>query len=105
MREIWFNPSVGRRVCKRPGLASIAFLPFPTRLVGEHFHDRGLRAAAIAYGLTVTAAAIFFKGCWFYAATRRRLIGEAVHQGTVDGMMRSIIPGVLVNAAATLVVL
>jgi uncharacterized membrane protein len=55
-------------------LASIAFLPFPTRLVAEHFHDDGLRAAAIAYGLTVTTAAIFFAGCWFYAATRRRLM-------------------------------
>jgi uncharacterized membrane protein len=86
-------------------LASIAFLPFPTRLVAEHFHDGGLRAAAIAYGLTMTIAAIFFAFCWSYAATRRRLIGEAVDQGTVDGMTRSVIPGVPVNAAATLVVL
>jgi uncharacterized membrane protein len=86
-------------------LACIAFLPFPTRLVAEHFHDDGLRAAAIAYGLTMTAAAIFFASCWFYAATRRRLIGENVDQGTVDGMTRSVIPGVPINAGATLVVL
>jgi uncharacterized membrane protein len=86
-------------------LASIAFLPFPTRLVAEHFHDDGLRAAAMAYGLTMTAAAIFFASCWFYAATRRRLIGATVDQGRVDGMTRSVIPAVPINAAATLVVL
>jgi TMEM175 potassium channel family protein len=86
-------------------LACIAFLPFPTRLVAEHFHDGGLRAAAIAYGVTMTIAAIFFASCWFYAATRRRLIGEAVDQGAVDGMTRAVIPGAPINAAATLVML
>src|SRR5262245_40852744 len=39
-------------------LACVAFLPFPTRLVAEHFRDDGLRAAALTYGLTNTAAAI-----------------------------------------------
>ena len=87
------------------GLACIAFLPFPTGLVAEHFSDDGLRAAAFTYGLTMTAAAICFGSCWFYAAVGRRLIAETVDQRAVNGMTRSVIPGVPINAAATLVAL
>jgi uncharacterized membrane protein len=86
-------------------LACIAFLPFPTRLVAEHFRDDGVRAAAITYGLTTTAAAICFAFCWFYAASGRRLIAETVDQSVVSHLSRSVIPGVPVNAAATLVAL
>ena len=86
-------------------LACIAFLPFPTRLVAEHFRDDGVRAAAITYGLTMTAAAICFAFCWFYAASGRRLIAETADQRTVSGLSRSVIPGVPINAAATLVAL
>ena len=83
----------------------IAFLPFPTGLVAEHFRDNGVRAAAITYGLTMTAAAICFASLWFYAAIGRRLIAETVDQRVVNGMTRSVIPGVPINAAATLVAL
>jgi uncharacterized membrane protein len=86
-------------------LACIAFLPFPTRLVSEHFHDDGLQAAAITYGATMTAAAICFASLWFYAAKGRRLIARRTDQRVVDGLSRSVIPGVPVNAAATLVAL
>lgn len=86
-------------------LACIAFLPFPTRLVAEHFRDDGVRAATITYGLTVTAAAICFTFCWFHSARRRRLIAESADQRTVDALSRSLIPGVPVNAAVTLVAL
>lgn len=86
-------------------LACVAFLPFPTRLVGEHFRDDGVGAAAITYGLTVTAGAICFTSLWFYAAIGRRLIAETAEQRVVDGLSRSAIPGVPVSAAATLVAL
>jgi TMEM175 potassium channel family protein len=82
-------------------LACIAFLSFPTRLVAEHFRDDGLRSAAIAYGLTMTAAAVCFNSMWFYAAAGRRLIGEAIDQPAIDAMTRATVPGVPVNAAAT----
>ena len=59
------------------GLACIAFLPFPTGLVAEHFRDNGVRAAVITYGLTMTAAAICFGFGWFYATSGRRLIAGA----------------------------
>ncbi len=87
------------------GLACIAFLPFPTRLVAEHFRDDGVRAATITYGLTETAAAICFTFIWFHAARRRRLIAEQTEQRNVDALSRSLIPGVPVNAAVTLVAL
>ena len=38
-------------------LVCIAFTPFPTSLVAEHFHDGGLRDATFVFGLTMTAAA------------------------------------------------
>jgi TMEM175 potassium channel family protein len=86
-------------------LACIAFLPFPTRLVAEHFRDDGVRAAAITYGLTMTAAAICATSFWFYAASGRRLIAETADQRVVSALSRAVIPGVPINAAATLVAL
>ena len=86
-------------------LACIAFLPFPTRLVAEHFRDDGVRAASITYGLTMTAAAICATSFWFYAARGRRLIAETADQHAVSALSRALIPGVPINAAATLVAL
>ena len=86
-------------------LACIAFLPFPTRLVAEHFRDDGVRAASITYGLTMTAAAICATSFWFYAARGRRLIAETADHRVVSALSRALIPGVPINAAATLVAL
>ena len=84
-------------------LACIAFIPFPTRLVAEHFRDDGVGAAAFTYGLTMTAAAICATFIWFYAARGRRLIAETTAQEKVDALSRALIPAVPINAAATLV--
>jgi hypothetical protein len=73
--------------------------------VAEHFRDDGARAATIAYGLTMTAAAICFASCWLYAATGRRLIAETIDQNAVTSFSRSTLPGLLINAAATVVAL
>jgi TMEM175 potassium channel family protein len=86
-------------------LACIAFLPFPTRLVAEHFRDDGVRAASITYGLTMTAAAICATSFWFYAASGRRLIAETADQRVISAMSRALIPAVPINVAATLVAL
>src|SRR4029077_10439366 len=74
-------------------LACIAFVPFPTKLIAEHLHDNGVRAAAINHGLPMTAAAIFFASFWFYAAIGRRLIAESAPQRVVSGISRSFLPG------------
>ena len=42
-------------------LLCVAFIPFPTRLVTEQFRSEGARAAALVYGVTLTATAVFFK--------------------------------------------
>lgn len=84
-------------------LACIAFIPFPTRLVAEHFRDDGVGAAAFTYGLTMTAAAICATSIWFYASRGRRLIAETTEQRKVDALSRALIPAVPINAAATLV--
>lgn len=84
-------------------LGCVAFIPFPTRLVAEHFRDDGVRAAALTYGLTMTVAAMAASFFWFYAARKRRLIAETADQRTVDALSRSLMPGVPINAAATLV--
>ena len=84
-------------------LMCVAFIPFPTRLVAEHIRDDGARAAAIAYGLTLTTTAIFFSLFWFYASVGRRLIAAHADQRVISGISRSYIPGIPTYAAATLV--
>jgi uncharacterized membrane protein len=86
-------------------LACIAFVPFPTRLVAQHLRDDGLRAAALTYGLTLTATAICFFAFWFYAAIGRRLIAPTADERMVRGISRSYLPGAPIYGAATLVAL
>jgi uncharacterized membrane protein len=86
-------------------LACIAFVPFPTKLVAEHLHDNGVRAAAITYGLTMTATAICFALFWFYAAIGRRLITESADQRVISGISRSYLPGTFIYGGSTLVAL
>ena len=53
----------------------------------------------------MTAAAVCFAFCWFHAARGRRLIAETADQGVVRDISRSVMPGVPINAATTLVAL
>ena len=86
-------------------LLVVAFIPFPTRLVAEHVRTDGARAAAVAYGVTLTATAVMFSALWFYAAIGRRLIREDADSRTVTGITRSYLPGPWIYLAATLVAL
>jgi uncharacterized membrane protein len=86
-------------------LMCVAFIPFPTRLVAEHIRDDGARAAALAYGLTLTTTAILFSVLWLYAAAGRRLIAADADQRVVSGISRSYVPGIPTYALATLVAL
>ena len=83
----------------------IAFVPFPTRLIADHFHDGGLRAAALTYGLTMVATAICFNFFWFYPTRNRRLVAEDADPRVISGISRAFAPGVPIYAAATLVAL
>jgi uncharacterized membrane protein len=72
-------------------LLTVSFLPFPTRLVAEHLHEK---PAAIAYGATFLLMAAIYNLWWRYASTGRRLIREDVPEGTVRAITRAFDPGV-----------
>jgi uncharacterized membrane protein len=84
-------------------LMFVAFVPFPTRVVAEHIQtpdDR--RAAALLYGVTLTATAIMYASIWLYASAGRRLIDPNADPRTVSGITRSYLPGAPTYALATL---
>jgi uncharacterized membrane protein len=83
-------------------LMCIAFVPFPTRLVAEHVRDSSARSAALAYGFTMTATAVFFSIVWFYAALRGRLLRSDSDPRVVSGITRSYLPGPWIYLGATL---
>jgi uncharacterized membrane protein len=86
-------------------LACIAFIPFPTNLVAEHFGDEGLQAATLTYTLTLTATAGSMAWLWFHAARGRRLIVATADQRVIDRTSRYIAPGVVGCGAAALIAL
>jgi TMEM175 potassium channel family protein len=87
-------------------LMAIAFIPFPTRLVAENIQDPdAARAAALAYGITLTFTAVMFNVVWLYASVGRRLLNADADPKTVSGITRSYLPGPWIYLAATLVVL
>jgi len=81
----------------------IAFVPFPTRLLADHFREEGARSAALAYGLTLTATAIFFSIVWFYASRGRRLLRADADPKLVSGITRSYLPGPWIYFGAAMV--
>ena len=86
-------------------LMCIAFVPFPTRLIADHFHDDGLRAAALTYGVTMTVTAVCFGSFWFYAARGNRLLAADADPRVISGISRSYLPGAPIYGTATLAAL
>jgi uncharacterized membrane protein len=86
-------------------LMCIAFIPFPTNLVAEHFHDQGLHASVFVLGVTGTAAASCMAFLWFHAARGRRLISEEVDQRLVNRYSREVASGPPSMAATALLAL
>ncbi len=86
-------------------LMFIAFIPFPTRLLALYIRSDGAQAAALAYGITLTATAILFNVMWRYAATGRRLLRQDADQKVVDGIGRSYLLGPVSYLTATLAAL
>ena len=85
-------------------LLCVAFIPFPTRLLANYVRTADGRAAAVAYGITLTATAVFFNLMWRYAIGRGgRLLRADADRREVDGITRSYRPGVPMYAAATVV--
>jgi uncharacterized membrane protein len=86
-------------------LMSVAFIPFPTRLVAEHIRDDDARAATLAYGITLTFVATGFNAIWFYAAKGGRLLREDADEATVRGISRTYRFGPVLYLVITLVAL
>jgi uncharacterized membrane protein len=84
-------------------LMCIAFVPFPTRLIAEHWREEGAQSATLAYGFTLTVTAIFFNIVWFYASRGGRLLRADADPKAVAGITRSYLPGPWIYLGATLV--
>jgi len=75
-------------------LLTVAFLPFPTKLVAQYLQESGERPAVYAYDATFLIMAVVYNGWWRYASTGRRLIGEHVPDSTLRAITRAFNPGV-----------
>jgi len=55
----------------------VAFLPFPTHLIGEYVHESsGERVAVTFYGLVLLAMNIALAAMWRYAVSRHQVRGD-----------------------------
>jgi TMEM175 potassium channel family protein len=80
-------------------LLTIAFLPFPTRLVAEHLRDADARPAALAYGATFLVMASLHQVWWQYARRGRRLVAEETPESALRSVDRAYLPGIAMYGA------
>ena len=60
-------------------LMFIAFLPFPTAVLAEAFHTRsGQDVATAFYAGTLTIIGVLVTAMWWYAASHRELLNDAI---------------------------
>jgi uncharacterized membrane protein len=74
-------------------LLTVAFLPFPTKLVAQYLQQPGERAAVYAYVSTFVVMSVVYNVWWRYASTKRRLIRESVPDSTLRAISRAFNPG------------
>jgi uncharacterized membrane protein len=83
-------------------LLPVAFIPYPTALVAQHFQEPDARTAAVLlYGLVSILIAVMFNVLWQYAARHRLL---SLPRDRALGAVRGYALGPLAYAIATLVV-
>jgi TMEM175 potassium channel family protein len=80
-------------------LLTIAFLPFPTKLVADFLRKDGEQAAVLAYAATFVVMAAMHQVWWQYARRNRRLIGDAVPDVALRAVDRAYAPGLLMYGA------
>jgi uncharacterized membrane protein len=75
-------------------LLTVAFLPFPTGLVGKAIQQgHGEQAAALAYAGTLVVMAALHQVWWRYARVNRRLIADATPDSALHAVDRAYLPG------------
>jgi uncharacterized membrane protein len=75
-------------------LLTVAFLPFPTGLVGKFLQDQGEQAATLAYAGTLVVMALLHQVWWQYARRGRRLIADGTTDAALRAVDRAYLPGV-----------
>jgi uncharacterized membrane protein len=76
-------------------LLTVAFLPFPTGLVGSYLRQPDAeQAAALAYAGTLVVMAALHQVWWRYARADRRLIADATPDSALRAVDRAYLPGV-----------
>jgi uncharacterized membrane protein len=84
-------------------LLTVAFLPFPTRLVAEDLRQAGSRPAALLYAGTLVLMALLHQVWWQYARRGRRLIGAETPDSALRAVDRAYLPGVPLYGVTLLV--
>jgi TMEM175 potassium channel family protein len=84
-------------------LLTVAFLPFPTRLVADYLQKPGEQTAVYAYSATFIVMSVIYNLWWRYASTNRKLIGASVPDSTVSAITRAFNPGVPIYGVTLLV--
>jgi uncharacterized membrane protein len=75
-------------------LLTVAFLPFPTKLVADDLrHNGSEEAAVLVYTATLLLMAALHQAWWQYARRRRRLIAETVADSALQAVDRSYLAG------------
>jgi len=80
-------------------LLVVAFLPFPTKLVGDDLRHGGEQAATVAYAATFVVMALMHQVWWQYARRGRRLIADTVSDSALRAVDRAYAPGVVMYGA------
>ena len=86
-------------------LMFIAFIPFPTRLLALDIRTGDAEAAALLYGITLTATAVLFNVLWRYASWNNRLLRQDADRRVIEGITRSYLLGPVLYGIATLIAL
>jgi uncharacterized membrane protein len=68
------------------GLLTVAFIPFPTRVLAEFVRTDNGRAAALVYGVTMVAMSVTFLSVWLYASRGRRLLRPDADPRAISGI-------------------
>jgi uncharacterized membrane protein len=80
-------------------LMTIAFLPFPTKLVADYLRRDGEQAATLAYAGTLVVMAALHQVWWRYARSNRRLIAESTPDSALRAVDRAYAPGIAMYGA------
>ena len=85
-------------------LLTIAFLPFPTKLVAQNLRGGGgEKTAVLAYTATFVLMSVIYNMWWRYASGGRRLVAEGVPDSALRAISRAFDPGVPMYAAVFVV--